>query len=282
VPELPDLEAIRCFLNPRLAGRRIERAAVLIPVVVRVPAADFAGRLEGRRFLDGEPVTRLGKFLFFALDDDLRMVVNPMLAGRFQLVTPDTRRAAKTSFAITLADGQELRYADERVMGKVYLAPVSEVSKLPQMAELGPDVLDPQVTEEVFAKRLKRFPGQTKNGLINQRFLAGIGNAYADEILWEAGIHPYRRQSTLKPDEVARLYRAVHEVMDWATAIVTEKMSEGLDLVEWREHLRIHRRGGAPCPRCGNPITEITAGQRITNYCRHCQPMEDGASRALI
>lgn len=278
MPELPDLEAIRGFLNPRLVGRRIERASVLIPVVVRVPAAEFATQLEGRRFVDGEPITRLGKFLFFALEDDLRMVINPMLTGRFQLVTPDTRKAAKTSFVIALEDGHELRYADDRVMGKVYLTPESAMIKLPQMAELGPDVYDPRVTEEVFAKRLKRFPGQTKNGLINQRFLAGIGNAYADEILWVAGVHPYRRQSTLKPDDVARLYRAVHEVMDWAMPIVAEKMSESLDYGEWRDHLRIHRRGGTPCPRCGNPITEITAGQRITNFCRHCQPMEGSTS----
>jgi formamidopyrimidine-DNA glycosylase len=200
-----------------------------------------------------------------------------MLAGRFQYVTPDVKQPAKTCFVITLDDGHELRYADERVMGKVYLSPASEVSKLPQIGELGPDVYDPQVTEDVFVRRLQRFPGQIKNGLTNQRVLAGIGNAYADEILWAAGIHPYRRQSTLGDEEKARLYRAVHEVMDWAIPLVAQQMGESIDYGEWRDHLRVHRRGGAPCPRCGNPITEITAGQRITNFCRRCQPMEGSA-----
>lgn len=267
---------MRQFLTPRLIGRRIERVTVLIPAVVRTSRNDFTALLEGRRFQAGEPVTRLGKFLLFALEGDFCLVVNPMLTGHFHYATPETQRYKRTCFSLTLDDGQELRYIDERVMGKVYLVSTAGVGSLPQISELGPDVLDPAVTEAVFAERLRRYSGQIKDILTNQRFLAGIGNAYADEVLWLAGIHPYRRRTTLTPEEITRLYHAIHAVMNWAIPIVKKKMQEDPAKGEWRDHLRVHRRGGQPCPRCGSPISEITAGQRVTNFCRACQPLSDG------
>lgn len=273
MPELPDLEAVRHFLTPRLSGRLIERVTVLIPIVVRTSGTEFTALLERRRFQTDEPVTRLGKFLLFALEGDFCLVVNPMLTGRFHYVTPEMQRDKRTCFTLTLDDGHELRYVDERVMGKVYLVPTAAVGSLPQISELGPDVLDPTVTEAVFAERLQRYSGQIKHILTNQRFLAGIGNAYADEILWLAGIHPYRRKTTLTSEEIRRLYQAIHAVMDWAIPIVREKMQEDPTKGEWRDHLRVHRRGSQPCPRCGSPIVEITAGQRVTNFCRACQPL---------
>lgn len=273
MPELPDLEAVRSFLNPRLSGRTITQATVRIPVVVRTSAKDFTSFLEGRRFESGEPITRLGKFLLFALEGDLRLVINPMLTGRFQYAPPQIPRRTRTCFLLALDDGYELRYADERLMGKVYVVPAAGLQNVPQIAEVGPDVLNASVTEAVFSERLKRYTGQIKHILVNQRFLAGIGNAYADEILWAAGIHPYRRRTTLTAEEMDRLYRAMHDVLAWATRVVTEKMHDALDYDEWRDHLRVHRRGGQPCPRCGSPLVEITAGGQVTNFCRTCQPM---------
>ena len=111
-----------------------------------------------------------------------------------------------------------------------------------------------------------------KGIITNHRFIAGIGNAYSDEILWEAGLHPYRKRTQLSPDEIGRLYTAIRAVFDWANPIVAEVFEESLEYGEWREHLRVHRRGGQPCPRCGHRISEITAGQRITSFCRTCQP----------
>ena len=107
--------------------------------------------------------------------------------------------------------------------------------------------------------------------LIDQTVLAGIGNIYSDEILWEAGIHPYRRRTALTLEELSALYQAMRSVLQWAIPLVADKMSEGLNYAEWRDHLRVHRRGGLPCPRCGTPISEITAGQRVTSFCRTCQ-----------
>jgi formamidopyrimidine-DNA glycosylase len=268
MPEIPDLEAISGFLNRRLPGMRIERAQALIPVVFRVPKAEFEGTLAGNVF--GQ-TTRRGKFLLFDLKSGHKLVVNPMLTGRFQYVTSEEKRRAKTCMLLALSDGQELRYSDERLMGKVYLVPEEGLGQVPQFAEMGPDALDKDLTEDVFAQRLRRHNGMIKSILVNHRFVAGIGNAYADEILWAAGLHPYRKRPTLSEDDVHRLYETMRSVLGWAIAIVVERMKDDLVREEVRDHLRVHRRGGQPCPVCGARISEITAGQRITSFCRNCQ-----------
>jgi formamidopyrimidine-DNA glycosylase len=269
MPEVPDLEAIRKFFNRTVAGETIEGVDTPIPVVLRVPRDEFVRLLTGETL--GE-VHRHGKFLLFTLGSGRVMVVNAMLTGRFSLAEPAEKRHARTCFALKLSGGKELRYADQRLMGRVYLATPETLETLPQFAEMGPDVLSPSLTEEVFRERLRKYTGQIKSILVNHRFVAGIGNAYADEILWQARVHPYRKRSQMSDEEIGALYHATRDVLDWAEPIVWEKMGESLDYKEWRDHLRVHRRGGEPCPRCGTKISEITAGQRITSFCRTCQP----------
>jgi formamidopyrimidine-DNA glycosylase len=267
MPEIPDLEAIRGFLNQRLPGVGIERAEFLIPVVFRVPRDDFVRTLEGNVF--GE-TQRRGKFLIFTLESGHLLVINPMLAGRFQYLPPEEKRRARTCLVLGLANGWELRYADQRIMGKVYLVPSDRLLEVSQFEEMGPDALE--VSQEEFAGRIRRFTGQIKNILVNYRFVAGIGNAYADEILFAACLHPYRKRTTMSSDDIGRLYGAVGNVFAWATPLVAEQMQEKLNYEERRDFLKMHRKGGEPCPVCGTRISEITAGQRITNFCRNCQP----------
>ena len=267
MPEIPDLEAIRGFLNQRLPGVRVERADFLIPVVFRVPKDDFIRTIEGNSF--GE-TQRRGKFLIFTLESGHLLVINAMLTGRFQYLQPDDKRHARTCLVLGLENGWELRYVDARVMGKIYLVPADKLSDVPQFAEMEADALD--VSQEEFAQRIRRFRGQIKSILVNYRFVAGIGNAYADEILFAAGLHPYRKRTTLSDDDIARLYQSMQKVFAWATPIVAEQMQDELIYEERRDFLKIHRRGGEPCPVCGTSISEITAGQRITNFCRNCQP----------
>ena len=267
MPEIPDLEAIRGFLNQRLPGQRIERAEFLIPVVFRVPKEEFVTTLEGSAFGQTE---RKGKFLLFGLTSAHRLVINAMLTGRFQYLRPDAKRRAKTCLVLGLANGWELRYADDRLMGKVYLVPDERLSEIPQFPEMGPDALE--VSREEFAQRIRRFTGQIKSILVNHRFIAGIGNAYSDEVLFAARLHPYRKRTTLAGEDIERLYDAMHKVFGWATPIVAEQMREELNYEERRDFLKVHRRGGEPCPVCGTRISEITAGQRITSFCRNCQP----------
>lgn len=269
MPEVPDLEAIRNLFNRQIAGESIERVEVFIPVVIRLPKDEFIRLLQGDTL--GE-VHRHGKFLLFSMASGCLLVVNPMLTGRFAYAQPKDRKAGKTCFSLSLSNGRELRYADQRVMGRVYLVEAGQLDAVPQFAEMGPDVLSPELTEAVFRERLRRYSGQIKSIIVNHRFVAGVGNAYSDEILWHAGLHPYRKRTQLSDEEIGRLFTAMKHVMDWAIPILSEKMAESLDYTEWRDHLQVHRRGGQPCPRCGATISEITAGQRITSFCRRCQP----------
>ena len=278
MPEIPDLEAIRRYLNARIVGRECTEAQVLIPVVVRTPRADFEAALAGNRF--GE-VLRRGKFLLFALADERIMLINPMLTGRFQYVEPKKKKAAKTAVVLSLDTGMQLRYADERVMGKIYVTDFEGLASVPVFGEMGPDALE--VSEEEFRARIRKFTGAIKNVLTNQKFIAGIGNAYADEIQFEARLDPFRKRTTLSDDDIGRLCRAIHTVMDWAIPILEEHFREELDYQEWREHLKVHRKGVESalgvkrdrdlgrCPRCGLHISQISPNDRVTSWCRNCQ-----------
>lgn len=268
MPEIPDLENIKGFLNDTLPGVKITSVQSKQPLVIRFPTlADFKSTLEGSTF---SATKRRGKFLLLSLSSKHILAINPMLTGRLQYTDPSTKQHAKTCFTLGLVNRKELRYYDSKLMGKVYLVADGQMNIIPKFSEMGPEALDPEMTLEVFEKRLRRHNGQVKNILVNDVFLAGIGNAYADEILYESGIHPYRRRSSLSQDEREALYKSMQSVLNEATDIVSRRMGYQID-VKFRDFLRIHGKGNHPCPKCESRISQVQANQRLTNFCRHCQ-----------
>ena len=172
MPELPDLEVIRAFLAPRLAGAEIASAEVRRPLVVRnLLGGDMADCLVGCRFTGA---LRRGKFLLLPLDDGTWLVINPMLAGRIRYGDPLPRHRTRDALVLGLADGHELRYHDAKDMGKLYLT--ADLGQIPTFGDLGPEATDPALTLEVFRERLRRHHGEIKGILTNQSFVAGIGN----------------------------------------------------------------------------------------------------------
>ena len=155
--------------------------------------------------------------------------------------------------------------------------PIDDLPSVPMFGEMGPDAL--AVTEEEFRTRIRKHTGAIKNVLTNHKFIAGIGNAYSDEILFRARIEPFRKRQTLGDKEIGELYEAVHETMDWAIPILRDHFRNELDYEEWREHLKVHRKGGGDrsnpdegrCPRCGSYLAQISPNDRITTWCRTCQ-----------
>jgi formamidopyrimidine-DNA glycosylase len=272
VPEIPELEAIRTFFNEHLSGQIVATVETRIPIIFRTPAKELRETLPGDTFGD---VHRHGKFLLFTLASDRVLAINPMLTGRFQFVEAARKLHGKTCLVVSLSGNpSQLRYHDDRLMGKVYLVPTAQLGLIPNWGSNGPDLLDPKLGEAAWLERMKKYRGQIKNILTNAEFVQGIGNAYADEILWEAKLNPYAKKSDLSEDELRLLFRASRQVMAWATPLVREAMVKGdvLDYEERRDFMRVHRLGGIPCPRCGANISEITANQRITSFCRTCQP----------
>ncbi|GBD23933.1 Formamidopyrimidine-DNA glycosylase [bacterium HR29] len=271
MPEIPELEAIRSFLADRLPGRRVEAAEPRIPPVFRTPTAELRERLPGDVF--GVPL-RHGKYLLLPFASGMVLAINPMLTGRFQYLPASEPLAKRTCLRVGIEGGNDLRYVDERVMGKLYFLPAESLARIPGWSDAGPDFLDPALDEEAWLERVRRFRGAIKAVLTNAKFVQGIGNAYADEILWEAGVNPFTPRTALSDAQLRAIFRAGRAVMAWAEPLAAAAMIRGdrLDYDERREFLRVHRRGGQPCPRCGTPISEITAGGRVTSFCRACQP----------
>ena len=158
--------------------------------------------------------SRRGKFLLLPFERDgtteRLLAANPMLAGRFWLLDDGKPKVrARTGLRLRFTDGGELRYVDREMLGKLYLVPPDGLDAIPGWTEMGPDADDPELTLEAFRQRIRRHPGELKSLLRNPKFVAGIGNAYWDEILWEAQLAPLRRRSSLSPEQVDRLYRAM-------------------------------------------------------------------------
>jgi formamidopyrimidine-DNA glycosylase len=288
---MPDLTVVAEALDAALRGRPIRAAAAPGPLAVRGTPAELEG-------LVGQALTairRRGKFLIVDLERD-QIVVNPMLTGRFQLARADEKHPPKTAFVLVLGarpDGPpvdaapwtrgaswmpapeaepEIRYRDPTQMGKVYLLPAGAGRTVPGLGpdEIGPDVDDPALTLEVWRERIRRHPGELKNLLRNQAFVAGIGNAYSDEILHAARLLPFRKRSSLAAEEVDALYVAMGQTLTSAVAILRERVPPTFEK-QARDFLAVHDKGGQACPRCGTRITEVRAGGFITSYCRGCQ-----------
>ncbi|MFN2463479.1 MAG: Fpg/Nei family DNA glycosylase [Candidatus Dormibacteria bacterium] len=270
---MPELEVLRERLQPLVAGRVISKVDVSprFGFLLRTPPADLAARLEGQSI---SRIWRRGKFLVFDAGDQ-HLVINPMLGGRLQWVSaPATGRAKGTRavgsvlFGLTFDRGDALRLTDFARMARVYLVSPGELDTVPGWAELGPEANE--VSAEEYAARIRRHPGELKNLLRNQAFIAGIGNAYSDEILWEAGMLPLRKRSTLSQAEVLELHSATQKVLREATDAIRaqpEYESHRQD----RGYMKVHMHGGEDCPRCGHRIAELTARGEITSYCRGCQ-----------
>ena len=288
MPEAPDLQVVKESLQARLAGLSITGARVLRPIVLRslaVAPDDLPADVAGRPFA---AVWRRGKFLGLelgragakpprALDDasvappERVIVVNPMLSRGLQLCARDERVGRRTFLALELSDGRELRYVDQDQMGMVYYATPSQLAQIPRLSDLGPDVLDEPLSYEEFRARLKPFRGEVKGVLTRGGAVSGIGNAYADEVLFAARLFPFRKVTSLSPQEAEALHRAVYEVPRQAVPILRERMGDDIHR-KVRDFLAVHGKGGQPCPNCGAKITSITANGFLTNYCRTCQP----------
>ncbi len=268
MPEIPDLENIRTILTDAIGGETIESVELLKPNIVRMVPDEFEAHVVGTAI---ESIDRYGKFLLFHLSSGDQIALNMMLVGRLQHVEPSKKRGKSVCWVLGLSDGCELRYLDQRYMGKTYLVAEDDLKAIPQFVDMGPDVLDPAFDDEAFLKRLRKYRGQVKNVLTNAKFVAAIGNAYSDEILFVAGIHPFAKVKDLDEEQRRTIHRAIREVMDWATPIVGEEMAGRTDKKP-RDFLRVHRKGGEPCPVCGSPISELSPNKRTTSFCRTCQP----------
>jgi formamidopyrimidine-DNA glycosylase len=257
MPELPEVETVVRTVAPHLTGRRILSAQFTSRFVTPGNRSALAKRLTGRRI---DSVRRRGKFIVVTLDQGM-FTIHLGMTGR--LLIGD--QSSQHTYAIFHLDDGVLRYDDPRQFGKIEWNPA-------RVARLGPEHLE--VSWEEFRARLRR-KARIKPLLLNQAFLAGLGNIYVDECLFAAGIHPLASASRISAARATRLYQAIREILAAAIAAGGSSISDYVDAEGRRGWFQVshqaYGREGEACPRCGAPIRKIVVGQRGTHFCPKCQ-----------
>jgi formamidopyrimidine-DNA glycosylase len=274
MPELPEVETVARDLRGLIVGALIVDAWCNWPRMLRSGTPEgLAGQLAGRVV---EVVGRRGKQLRIELSGDGLLTIHLKMTGQLFVVPAELAIDRHVHFALAFADGRELRFRDIRKFGRVgiYVPDVAGVPSDDPFAAVGPEPLDPAFRVADFRHRLRARRGRLKPLLLDQSFLAGIGNIYADEALWLARLHPLRSAASLRPPDEGRLYRAIRSVL----AEAVERRGSSVDDYTapdgdgtMQERLQVYGRAGSPCPRCGRPIRRIVVGGRATHFCSWCQ-----------
>jgi len=276
MPELPFIQVLVENLVREVVGRTITAARVPSPSIVKTFDPPISA-LTGRRI---DQITRQGKLIVFHLSDGLRLVLHLMRDGRLQVASAGlTRSGGRPStpkplaLSLMLDDGRELRVNETgpKKRAAAYLLPIQQGDTVEPLAGLGPDPLSEAFTVEVLTAALRAQPTQLKRAITQQRYVVGIGNAFADEILWEARLSPFAPASTLSSEETARLYGAIRTVFTEALQQHRAHFGSTLPTREPVTLLRVHRHGGEPCPRCQTRIETVHYAEKETYYCPHCQ-----------
>ncbi len=275
MPELPEVETVTRTLAPLLCGRRIEQVDIgaYTRCIAAPDPASFAARIAGRMVTN---LARRGKFIVIGLDSGDRVTVHLRMTGELAVTAPDAPIPQHTHLVMELSEGDQLRYTDVRKFGRWSLLSPDEYEAF--SASLGAEPLDPLFTPEQFRDMLWSRKRILKPLLLDQTFITGIGNIYADEALFRARIHPGRRSHELSEAESVALYHTIRNVLTGALA------HRGTTLRNYRDgngqpgenlaQLRIYsRNAGDPCDECGNPVARLVIGQRGTMLCPVCQAL---------
>jgi formamidopyrimidine-DNA glycosylase len=280
MPELPEVETVARDLRPRIVGATIVGARCSWARTLRTHSPEaFAAAVAGRRV---EAVGRRAKLVVIDLSGAAALTIHLKMTGQLFVVPAELPVDPYVRLILELADGREVRFRDIRKFGRVGLYGrdpgtgelVSEVGGTGVFAGFGPEPLDPTFTLRDFRSRLRRRTGRLKPLLLDQSFVAGVGNIYADEALWAARLHPLRTAGTLRPPDERRLYQHLRSILSEAV----ERRGSSIDDYtapdgdgSMQEQLQVYQRTGEPCPRCGRPIKRIVIGARSTHFCSWCQ-----------
>lgn len=276
MPELPEVETLRRSLSEALLGREITGCSYLAwPRTIAAPTPDvFCELIQHRPIL---AVERRAKYLIMRLDRDEALVVHLRMSGQLRVQAATAERDKHTHVVFTLDDGRLLSFRDERKFGRIWLLDAAGLALLDQ--KLGPEPLDDQLTTAAFATVLRRRKGKIKPVLLDQSVIAGIGNIYADEALWEAQLHPARAVPTLSDAETARLHAAILTVLQRGIAHRGTTFGTYVDALGEpgtnQQHLQAYGRKGQPCVRCGTLIERMVVAQRGTYVCPVCQVVSE-------
>ena len=275
MPELPEIETVRRVVGPQMVGRRVTEVSVRHPKVIGRPDPEsFAERLVGRTFTD---LTRRGKNLTAILDDGSRMVMHMRMTGCLVVAPHDRPEEPHTHIVIGLDDGMELRFSDTRRFGRFWLLADGEDDDCTGVCKLGPEPFDPSFTAEYLENRIGGSRRTIKECLLDQSVVAGIGNIYSDEILFNTGIDPLCPACHLCHEDWKYLAKEIPRALRFfieKNKISPDDWLEGKGR-EYRNtpYIRIYGHSGEPCPVCGTPLVRRVIGGRSSVSCPECQKL---------
>jgi formamidopyrimidine-DNA glycosylase len=285
MPELPEVETVVRDLRPLITGATIVDATTLWARTLRgISADEFSDGIAGRRI---EGVGRRAKQIVVELSGGAFLTIHLKMTGQLFVVPQGGTEDPYVRLVVSLEDGREIRFRDIRKFGKIGLYGAETADPF---AKIGPEPLADAFTVRAFRRRLRGRKGRLKPLLLDQTFIAGVGNIYADEALWAARLHPLRTARTLRPADERHLWLEIRRIL--AEAVVRRGSSiddytapdgDG----EMQDHLAVYQRTGEPCLRCGRSIRRIVVGGRATHFCSWCQrlPAADragGGTRAIL
>jgi formamidopyrimidine-DNA glycosylase len=278
MPELPEVEVIRRDLEREVVGKRVKsvEADGMRSIRRHHSRKQFAGHLEGKKMT---AVERRGKYILVKIEGGEVLVIHLGMSGQL-IRTKGTREqmSKHTHVVITFTQGGQLRFIDPRTFGEMFVTDFDIVEKeVTELAHLGIDPLENSMSWDAFGRLVASKHMKLKALLMDQKFLAGIGNIYSDEILWGAGLRYYRMSDSLSPEEIRRLYRAMMEILQEAVKYRGSSLADEqyVDLYgkpgEFQLHHKVYAREGEACRRCRKPLVRQRVGGRSTFFCEACQ-----------
>ena len=269
MPELPEVETIKNELLPEVTGRKFTQVIIFDPKIIRgTTAYEFCQKLVGQKI---EKLGRRGKYLIFELQASKTLIIHLKMAGALLLNFQKPNHYIRALFH--LDNGTSFAFYDKRRFGVMWLVEDKETI----VGKLGPEPLADEFTTEILASRLKGRRAPIKAVLLDQNFIAGIGNMYADEALFKAKIHPLRKADSLSPAEVQNLYQSIRETLwlaiDNKGASVDAYVRPWGDLGTAHFNFQVAHRNTKPCPICGTPIKRLPLRNRGTYFCPNCQKL---------
>ncbi|HWB71835.1 MAG TPA: bifunctional DNA-formamidopyrimidine glycosylase/DNA-(apurinic or apyrimidinic site) lyase [Egibacteraceae bacterium] len=275
--QLPEVEVIRKELEKEIVGKRFKDITVKAASTVgrHRNRPDFVRALQGHKI---EGISRRGRWVLLGLDGDATLVVGLGGHGHLTRETATEEPGRHTQMVATFTTGGSLHFVDPDRDGELFVVDRNELDQLEELKASGIDPLADTFTWPAFSHALKTRDTPLKPLLVDESFIVGLGDLYADEILWAAGLSGTRGSSTLSSQEVRRLYRAIQEVLYEAvkqggTSVdaVADPDLDGFRGGEFGEHLKVYGRQGHPCARCRQPIQRAKIDRRMSFYCAQCQ-----------
>ena len=272
MPEMPEVETVRRTLLPLIKGKTIKEVTVWYPKIITGDAKEFAKQLTGKKI---ENIDRYAKYLLIRLSDNLTIVSHLRMEGKYRLVKINTKKDKHDHVQIVFKDNSALRYNDVRKFGRMQLIKTGTEREKTGIGKLGVEPNSATFTVSYLQNGLARKKKNIKNTLLDQSIVAGLGNIYVDEVLWETKIHPLSQANAIPAEKIAQLHDNINSLIELAIAERGTTVHTYLDANGktggFQKMLQVYGHKGEPCVRCGTPLEKIKVNGRGTTFCPKCQ-----------